>query len=74
MQAFEILLFKYCIIILIRLKNYINMKNLLYVIAVLLIIIWIIVFQPTGLVHLLLILAAFVILITIIFNKKLSGK
>lgn len=50
------------------------MKILLYVIAILLIIIWVIVFKPTGFVHMLLVLSGFIILITIIFDKKLSGK
>jgi hypothetical protein len=50
------------------------MKNLLYIIAGLLIIIWIILFKPTEFVHVLLVLAGLIILITIFFNKKLSGK
>jgi len=50
------------------------MKNLLYIIAGLLVVIWIIVFQPVGLIHMLLVIAAFIVIITIIFNKRLSGK
>ncbi len=48
------------------------MKNLLYIIAGLLIVIWIIVFKPTEFVHVLLVLAGLIVLVTIIFNKKLS--
>lgn len=50
------------------------MKLLLYVIAILLIIIWAIVFKPTGIIHLMLVLAGIIIMVTILFNKKLSGK
>ncbi len=50
------------------------MKNLLYIIAGLVIIIWIILFQPSEIVHILLIIAAAIILITILFDKKLSNK
>ncbi len=54
------------------------MKNLLYVIAGLLIVIWAIVFlsfNSTGVVHILLVLAGFVILVRLFFNKeKLSSK
>jgi hypothetical protein len=52
------------------------MKNLLYVIAGLLIVIWFIVFlgfNSSGIVHALLVLAALIILFRIIFNKQLSG-
>ena len=52
------------------------MKNLLYVIAGLLIVIWFIVFlgfKSSGMVHIILILAGLIILIRIAFNKKLSG-
>lgn len=48
------------------------MKNLLYIIAGLVIIIWVIVFKPAENVHLLLGLAGAIILITIFFDKKLS--
>jgi ABC-type polysaccharide/polyol phosphate export permease len=48
------------------------MKNLLYIIAGLIITIWIIVFRPNEIIHLLLALAALIMLITIFFNKKLS--
>ncbi|NVN94088.1 MAG: hypothetical protein HXX18_02270 [Bacteroidetes bacterium] len=50
------------------------MKNALYVIAGLVIVIWIILFKPSEIVHLLLLLAAAIILVTIIFDKRLSGK
>jgi len=50
------------------------MKILLYIITALLIVIWIIVFQPVSAIHLLLVLAALIMVITIAFDKKLSGK
>jgi len=53
------------------------MKNSLYVIAGLLIVIWAIVFfglKPSGIVHILLVIAGFIVLVRIIFNKKLSSK
>jgi len=50
------------------------MKILLYIIAFLLVVIWIIVYQPVGFVHLLLLLAALVIIGTIVFDKKLTKK
>lgn len=53
------------------------MKNALYVIAILLIIIWMIVyfnFPTTSIVHSLLILAGVVILVRIIFSNALTGK
>ncbi|MFZ4739886.1 MAG: hypothetical protein ACOYLE_01840 [Bacteroidales bacterium] len=50
------------------------MKNALYVIAGLVIVIWIILFKPSEIVHLLLLLSAAIILVTIIFNKRLSEK
>lgn len=50
------------------------MKNLLYIIAGLLIIIWIIVFKPTSAIHLLLVLAALIIFVRIVFDKKLSNE
>ncbi|MCB2196430.1 MAG: lmo0937 family membrane protein [Bacteroidetes bacterium] len=52
------------------------MKNLLYIIAGLLIVIWAIVFlsfNASGLIHILLILAGVIILVRIFFNKKLSN-
>ena len=52
------------------------MKNSLYVIAGLLIVIWGIVFfgfKPIGIVHVLLVIAGFIILVRILFNKKLSS-
>ncbi|MFC2087764.1 hypothetical protein ACFLSA_06360 [Bacteroidota bacterium] len=52
------------------------MKNSLYVIAGLLIVIWGIIywgFNATGIVHSLLVIAGFIILVRIIFNKKLSN-
>ena len=52
------------------------MKNLLYVIAGLLLVIWFIVFlgfNSSGMVHILLVLAGFVLLIRIFLNKKLSN-
>ena len=51
------------------------MKNALYVIAGLLIVIWGIVFwgfNSSGIVHMLLVLAGFIILVRLIFNKQLS--
>ncbi len=53
------------------------MKNALFVIAGLLIVIWAIVFfgfNTSGIVHLLLFLALFIILIRIFFNQQLSEK
>lgn len=50
------------------------MKNLLNIIAALIILIWIIVFQPAEYIHLLLLLAGVIILITQIFDKQLSRK
>lgn len=53
------------------------MKNLLFVIAGLLIIIWAIVFfgfDSYEYVHILLVLAGFIILIRIVFRKQLSIK
>ncbi|MBN2613468.1 MAG: lmo0937 family membrane protein [Bacteroidales bacterium] len=51
------------------------MKNLLYVIAGLLIVIWAIVFlsfNASGIVHVLLVLAGFIILFRLLFGKQLS--
>ena len=53
------------------------MKNLLYVIAGLLIEIWAIIFlsfNASGIVHGLLVLAGFIILVRIVFAKQLSDK
>jgi tryptophan-rich sensory protein len=53
------------------------MKNLLYVIAGLLTIIWAIVFlsfHSSGFVHVLLIIAAIVVLISVFFGKQVSKK
>jgi len=50
------------------------MKSLLFIIAGLLVVIWIIVFQPTGVVHLLLIFAGIFILIGVVYRKKLVKK
>jgi hypothetical protein len=50
------------------------MKNLLYVIAGLLVIIWIIIFKPSSSVHLWLALAGLIVVIRIVFDKKLSKK
>lgn len=53
------------------------MKNALYVIAGLLIIIWAIVFygfNSSGMVHLLLFLAIFIIVVRLLFNQQLSKK
>lgn len=63
-------------------KNTIRMKNSLYVFAGLLIIIWAIVFfvfdsysiYSFQIVHILLLIALFLILIRVILNKKLTGK
>jgi hypothetical protein len=52
------------------------MKNLLYVIAGLLVVIWGIIylgFHTSGAVHILLGVAGFIILIRLVFNKQLSG-
>lgn len=50
------------------------MKNLLYVIAGLLVLIWICLFKPSSGVHLWLAAAGVVVLIRLVFDKKLSGK
>ncbi len=53
------------------------MKNLLYVIAGLLIVIWAIIFigfNSTGLVHILLGIAVLIILLRLSFNTQLSKK
>ncbi len=50
------------------------MKYLLYIIAGLLIVIWVNIFKPNEIVHLLLLLAIAIILFTIIFEKKLLRK
>ena len=50
------------------------MKNLLYVIAGLLILIWIIAFKPAASVHLWLVFAGIIIIIRIVFDKQLSNK
>jgi hypothetical protein len=53
------------------------MKNALYVVAGLLIIIWAIVFfgfNTSGIIHLLLFLAIFIIVVRVMFNKQLSNK
>jgi len=53
------------------------MRNLLYVIVVLLIIIWAIIFlsfNATGLVHALLVLALVVLLIRVFLKKKLPNE
>jgi hypothetical protein len=53
------------------------MKNLLYVIAGLVIIIWAIVFfgfESYEWVHMLLVLAGFIILMRLVFRKQLSNK
>jgi len=50
------------------------MKNLLYVIAGLLVFIWIIIFKPSSCVHLWLAFAGLIVLIRIVFDKKLSNK
>jgi len=50
------------------------MKNLLYVIAGLLVLIWIIIFKPSSSVHLWLAFAALVIFIRVVFDKRLSRK
>ena len=46
------------------------MKSLLFIIAGLLVVIWVIVFQPSGPVHLILVLAGIFMLIAIIYKKK----
>lgn len=50
------------------------MKNLLYVIAGLMVLIWIIVFKPSSGVHLWLVAAGIVVLIRVVFDKKLSNR
>ncbi|MBN2348144.1 MAG: hypothetical protein JXJ22_04865 [Bacteroidales bacterium] len=53
------------------------MKNSLYIIAGLLIVIWAIIFlsfNASGMVHILLGVAGFIILVRIIFGKQLSKK
>ena len=50
------------------------MKNLLYVIAGLLVLIWIFLFKPSSAVHLWLAIAALIVFIRIVFDKKLSNK
>jgi hypothetical protein len=50
------------------------MKNLLYVIAGLLVLIWIFLFKPSSGVHLWLAFAGLIVFIRIVFDKKLSKK
>ncbi len=53
------------------------MKNSLYVIAGLLLVIWGIIFwgfNSSGAVHMLLAIAGFIILVRLIFNKQLTNK
>jgi hypothetical protein len=53
------------------------MKNVLYVLSGLLIIIWAILFygfNTSGMVHLLLFLAIFIIVVRLLFNHQLSKK
>lgn len=50
------------------------MKNLLYVIAALLVLIWILLFKPSSAVHLWLAFAGLIVIIRIVFDKKLSNK
>ncbi|MBN2165125.1 MAG: hypothetical protein JW717_02495 [Marinilabiliaceae bacterium] len=53
------------------------MKNSLYVIAILLLVIWGIIFwgfHSSGAVHLILAVAGIIILIRLIFNKQFSNK
>ena len=50
------------------------MKNLLYVIAGLLVLIWIFLFKPSSGVHLWLAFAALIVFIRIVFDKKLSNE
>lgn len=61
------------------LYNYLNinlnlkvMKNLLYILAILLIVIWGIVFKPAENIHLLIGLAVVIIIINLFFDKRLS--
>lgn len=54
-----------------------TMKNLLYIIAGLLVIIWGIIFfsfDASAFVHILLLLAGIIVLIRVLFDKKLSNK
>lgn len=53
------------------------MKNLLYVVAALLIVIWAIVFlgfNSSAIVHSLLVIALLIVLVRIVFNRKLSSR
>jgi hypothetical protein len=53
------------------------MKNSLYVISGLLLVIWGIIywgFKATGAVHIILVIAMFVVLLRLVFNKQLSNK
>ena len=50
------------------------MKNLLYIIAGVVVLIWTIVFKPSENIHFLIALAFAIILITVIFDKRLSNK
>lgn len=57
------------------LKKTTNMKNLLYVIVGLLLVIWGIIFfgfNSTGAVHIILAIAGLIVLIRLIFNRQLS--
>jgi hypothetical protein len=58
-----------------KIFNHIIMKNLLYIIAGLLVIIWGIIFfsfDASAFVHALLIIAGIIVLIRVLFDKKLS--
>jgi hypothetical protein len=53
------------------------MKNSLYIIAGLLIVIWLLIviaYKPFGILHLLIVAAGLIILFRIVFNKKLINK
>lgn len=67
-MAFDVILYNYFNINL----NLKVMKNLLYILAILLIVIWGIVFKPAENIHLLIGLALVIIIINLFFDKRLS--
>ncbi len=67
-MAFDVILYNYLNINL----NLKVMKNLLYILAILLIVIWGIVFKPAENIHLLIGLAVVIIIINLFFDKRLS--
>lgn len=67
-MVFDVILYNYFNINL----NLKVMKNLLYILAILLIVIWGIVFKPAENIHLLIGLALVIIIINLFFDKRLS--